>query len=168
LCVFSFKLYPCQNALVETGFREHLGGAAAAGLAFAYFLNSSLGYSLESIIPPFLLFTVSGILPDIDSPRSKPRKFFRLAVLAGLVLIAYAYYPALAGIHFTAPFLFPVIGFLGIEAAIPGHRGVMHSSTAAILWGAALFLLLRNPLAGLAAAFGYATHLLIDYVGDRT
>lgn len=152
---------------METGFREHLVGALMGGAIFCYLLYSQMGYSLPSLPAPFILFAVSALLPDIDSPYSKPRKYFRYLLLAGLALIALAYYASLASIHFLFPFAFPVLGFIAIEASIPGHRGLMHSPSAALAWGAALFLLMRSPIAGLAAAFGYATHLLIDHFGDR-
>ena len=61
------------------------------------------------------------------------------------------------------------------ELSIPGHRGVMHSWSAAFLWGILVFafLLLLNLsvddslLVGVFAALGYLLHLLIDFFGDR-
>jgi len=152
---------------VKTGFREHLAGALIAGAAFAYILHSELGYSLDSLIAPFLLFAVSAMLPDIDSPVSRPRKYFRYLLLIWLAIISVAYYSTLSSIHFLVPFAFPVLGYFAIDLLIPKHRGVMHSGSVALAWGAVIFLLMRSPVAGLAAAFGYGTHLLIDFLGDR-
>jgi len=152
---------------METGFKEHFTWGLLLGIAFAYLLYSYFSYPIQSIFAPSLLFLISSLLPDIDSPSSKPRRYFRLFVFASFVAIALLYYSTLASIHFIFPFVFPFIGFAAVEFSIPGHRGFLHSPAAAILWGLFIFLFLRSPLAGIAAAFGYSTHLLVDYAGDR-
>ena len=157
---------------MKTGFREHLAGGALLSLAFAYFLLSEYGYALFEAALASLIFLASSLLPDIDSPVSKPRRYARILVLgAGLVVVLYFYSLLASPIAFALPFL----ALMLVEQLVPGHRGFLHSPTAAVLWGSAVGVGVvwsgsgsdYALLFGSAAALGYATHLLIDFFGDR-
>ena len=135
--------------------------------AAAYFLNAQAGFALDSLAIPAALFVLSALLPDIDSPSSKPRRYFRAAEIGALAAVSFFFYANLASIHPLAPFALPLVGFFALERAIPGHRGVLHSPFAATAWGGLAFLASASALLGAAAGAGYFAHLAIDFAGDR-
>jgi hypothetical protein len=157
-------------------FAQHLyGGAAvssAAALA-AYGLGWADARQTQLL---FVLGVVGGLLPDIDSDRSKPvRAAFTLlgvvvAFLAGFALVDRFPLGELLLI-WGAVFVLVRYGVLELFARFTVHRGIWHS------WLAAAFSALATTnvahhlaalapwdawLAGGFVALGYLTHLCLD------
>jgi hypothetical protein len=124
----------------------------------------------------FLLGVLGGVLPDIDSARSRPVR--GLFVLLGVVLAFWMSFfvagemsvPVLAGVwalvFLTVRFVVPQL-----FARLTVHRGTWHSGLAMILTGlasanCAFHLGGLTPraswLAGVFVATGYLTHLCMD------
>ncbi|MDD5317511.1 MAG: metal-dependent hydrolase [Candidatus ainarchaeum sp.] len=152
---------------METGFREHLYAALAASAAIGYALLAHAGWPATELPLPLAAFVASSLLPDIDAPSSKPRRYFRAASAAFLLAAAIALYPELSAIHPAAPFALPVLGFVALESLVPRHRGAMHSPAAAVCAGALAFAAFGSAPVAVMVACGYAFHLLVDFLGDR-
>jgi len=144
------------------GFRAHLIIAALVGAVICVALYY-LGSSPSSLFLPFTVFALSSLVPDVDSPTSKPRHAVRLLILGVLISITFLIYPTLASVSVFLPFIFLIGFFLVLDQLIPPHRGVFHSIIAVIFWGIILFAATGNAIIGVFAAAGYGLHLLIDF-----
>lgn len=142
------------------GFDEHLRGAAVVGLIVAVVTGGSVyevyGWEASIMIGvgTFLGVTFSGVLPDIDSDSSIPRRYF----VRGLIVAVLG-----ALLHFTGSIemllgsgssILPDLGGGGLYSLVaiaalvyfvtprivsevmPKHRGLLHS----LLFWAAIFL----------------------------
>ncbi len=160
---------------METGFREHFIGGILGAVFISAFIAEMHGFPVPTAAVASLVFIISSLLPDIDSRKSKPRRAFRLAVFLLGILIVVLFYSTFSAISPLLALFLPFLLLALAELSIPGHRGVMHSWSAAFLWGILVFafLLLLNLsvddslLVGVFAALGYLLHLLIDFFGDR-
>jgi len=165
---------------MKTGFREHsLTALLAAALLFGalYWLGE---LTPLTALAGALFFAVSGVLPDIDSKTSIPRRHFRKAVLLAGVLLALAAFPFLTeSFEYGAliALAIPAVVYFASELVLPGHRGFMHSHLASVGYGAVVVILLDRLAGlewdtaffiGLCAACGYSFHLLVDWLGDST
>jgi len=164
---------------MKTGFKEHLlfGFLLLIPFYALAFTNSSPNeLSLASA-----LFLLASVFPDIDAPFSYVRRGFRvlLATLLFLLALALAFYfknplarlclpPdqaclwASLALTLILPFLLVTI----IDHFIPGHRGMLHSLTAAFLFALFCFAISFSFLAALSAFLGYLAHLLLDLLGS--
>ena len=161
------KCAPSQTSCVRTGFIEHLALGALSAAALAYVTNSALALAPEALAVPSAAFAFSSIVPDVDSASSRPRRYFRAGAASALAVISLFFYAQLSSIHPLAPFAFPPLAFFAIELFIPRHRGILHSPSAALAWGALALLLSGSFLVSSFAACGYLCHLATDYFGDR-
>jgi membrane-bound metal-dependent hydrolase YbcI (DUF457 family) len=150
---------------MKTGFHEHLL-AGAACTAIASVVAARAGMPAGSLAFPAALMLASSLLPDVDSPSSKPRRWARAAVLAAAAGIALLMYAPLSRVHYALPLLLPPALFLAFEFAVPRHRGLLHSPLAGIAWGGLAWLCFGWP-AGAFAAAGYLCHLAADFACDR-
>ncbi|NYZ76243.1 metal-dependent hydrolase [Candidatus Micrarchaeota archaeon] len=167
---------------MRTDFGEHLFTGVVIFFLLIFILGVPPGFELPLCGAFFIL---GALMPDLDSPSSKPRKFMRKAVFLLALVLLLLFYPQfsaecnrLAG-GSTCVYL-PVLSILLVFAAvyfldfiIPRHRGFLHGFSAAFLYGAAVCLLLLYTGAGVSSfiigawAFGgYLSHLAVDFVGD--
>ena len=152
---------------------HNIGGIIAGGSC------GVLGYMYASLPLPEsvsagVLCYISSLLPDIDSPVSKPAEF--------VVNICSALVPALLFSYFSEYHLRPssyitlaMVGYVAtgffikqIIRRVTVHRGIIHSIPMAVMWGASVFILLRKEDSfiqnsmSLSAIAGFMVHLLID------
>ena len=164
---------------MKTGFREHIGASILFMLATAIMLNriSDQVFLLASFI-----FIISSIMPDIDHPKSIPRKiaramFFVLVLSASIIFLLMLAKPEPVETLLIIPSLALLTAFLFtflFESAIPGHREELHSKSTALLFGLGVFLicltrlnLTDSALYGAFSAAGYLFHIFVDFIGDR-
>lgn len=165
---------------MKTGFNEHI--ASSALFAFLILLFSN-GLSNPTLIALLLVFVFGSIVPDVDHPKSTPRKIFR-ALFVILLLSSISILLIISG-GSSQDYLIPAVVALAttllllflVERFIPKHRGIVHSKSAAIVFGFVCFCIILvlsfQPdlgmafLFGASASFGYLFHLLVDYMGDR-
>jgi len=167
---------------MRTGFGEHL----FAGVILFVVVLAIVGIpSGTEFVAAGVFFFVGAVLPDLDSPVSKPRRIFRwVALIAGFAVVLFLYpqlsslCEALASRSFCA--YFPILSISMVLAAvyladlvIPIHRGFFHTFRAALLYGVtAGVLALYSGMTGASlrigawAAGGYVSHILVDMFGD--
>lgn len=165
---------------MRTGFGEHL---LVGAVLFAVLALLLIPGGMDLLLAG-AFFIVGAVMPDLDSPVSKPRKLMRRVVFVSALVLLLSSYPQLSAAcgrfsdESSCTYL-PVFAILAVFAAvylldlvIPKHRGFLHSFSAAVLYGAAVCLLMLylgvgSPLRIGAWAFGgYLSHLLVDAVGD--
>jgi membrane-bound metal-dependent hydrolase YbcI (DUF457 family) len=159
-------------------YRQHLTFAGSLGVVYgaaAYFV-AGVHWVYGSVV--ILLTTMSGLLPDLDSPSGVELKSFS-GILG--VLVAVAAWNELGNVHPTPAFefqLWAVVcsyvmvrhGLRRIMGRVTVHRGMSHSFPTCAVWGALTFLyyptgypLLRAIMA-LAVMIGFLSHLLLDEI----
>ncbi|MBL7998826.1 MAG: metal-dependent hydrolase, partial [Candidatus Kapabacteria bacterium] len=117
---------------------------------------------------------VSALLPDVDSPTSKPTEFvlsITSALAPGLVIQNLPEsFRTPSGIVVAVVVSYVAIRFLFryVLKNICVHRGMFHSIPAALIWGGVLYVsfrsspeMVRQLVAG-SAIIGYIVHLAID------
>jgi membrane-bound metal-dependent hydrolase YbcI (DUF457 family) len=155
-------------------FIHHLTGSVIAGIACgggsAYLFHTTPIDSLACAT----LCGIGGLMPDVDSPMSKPTEYvvsisgalapvFVLQALSVNALTASQILLLSFGAYLGARFLIKQI-----IKRFTVHRGIIHSIPAAIIWGGLVFLAFRHSpnlvqnLAAASAVLGFITHLLID------
>lgn len=147
-----------------------LSGALAASL---YGVDRVAATEVWSL---FALGVVGGVLPDLDSDRSRPRRFLFTAL--GMLLGFLALF-ALAGQRsilemlglLLGVFLLVRYGLHALFARWTSHRGIFHSLVAAAFFGLVTTLVAHRFfgrdavhawLCGAFMAFGYCLHLALD------
>jgi inner membrane protein len=165
---------------VQTGFREHiLAGAFILVVVLVRFpMPMGVGLLLAGA-----LFIAGSVMPDLDSRSSKPRKFARVLALVLVIAALFFAYPLISGgcsavagnacIYMPLALAFLAVGAVYVlDLLVPKHRGFMHSFTAALVYGAGVFLLMlyTGMGGGLIMAIwafgGYLSHILVDFIGD--
>ncbi len=164
---------------MKTGFKEHIGAAVLFILAIVISLNQ---LSNQVFLLASFIFVVSSVIPDIDHPKSIPRKiaralFFVLVLCASIVILLLFAKPEPVATLLITPSLALLIAFLLtflFESTIPGHREELHSKMTALLFGLGVFLicltslpLYDSALFGIFTAAGYVFHILVDFIGDK-
>ena len=117
---------------------------------------------------------VGGIMPDIDSPVSKPAEFV-VSISSAVAPVFTLQMIRMNTIEASEIFLIAIVAFLGARVVLRQvikrftvHRGIIQSIPAAIIWGCLVFLAFRHSLpliqnlAAASAVIGFITHLLID------
>lgn len=139
----------------------------------------ALGYMYASVPLPEsvsagVLCYISSLLPDIDSPVSKPAEFVVNICSALVPTLLFSYFSEYH-LRTSSYITLAMVGYLAtgilikqIIRRITVHRGIIHSIPMAVLWGATVFILLRkedtfiqNSMT-LSAIAGFVVHLLID------
>ena len=131
-------------------FAQHLTGSVVAGSACGvgsfYLFNAA---PLDSLACATLC-GLGGLIPDIDSPVSKPAEFvmslsaalapvFILQMLNLQTLDASHIFLIAVGVYLTARFI-----LRQVIKKFTFHRGIIHSIPAAIIWGCLVFLSFRH------------------------
>jgi len=126
----------------------------------------------------FALGTVGGLLPDIDSSRSKAIElaFTLFAMLSSIfvIFIQVGKY-SLVEMFIMAGFLFILLryGVIEIFRRVSIHRGMFHSIPAGIIWGISTVILVKHLfyidnfiawIYGIMVTFGYIIHLTLDEI----
>jgi len=157
-------------------FKTHMTVAALGSLTATAVCIQKIGLSDEQAVILFLLGSIAGLLPDIDSNHSIPSKWF-FRCLASLSLFTVAAYtlPRLPYWHVAGYLLLTYILvywiWVKIFQSITVHRGLFHSVPAAGLFGMGMYFVAvygftwSEHFAWLAAAFicgGYLLHLVLD------
>lgn len=163
-------------------FREHVTVGAVAG-AVGVVLLYTYALVTNPILLALLFFvtTIGSFLPDLDSDSGVPfhMVFGLLSIGAG----AFALYVTLMHYHSVdewyiiagipiAAFLFTWVVIGGVFKHLTHHRGIMHSIPAMLIVGVLVYLAAIHAAQGhtlslwfaLAAALGFATHLVLDEV----
>lgn len=165
---------------MRTGFREHILAGALLFIVLLAWLPMPMG--LELLLAG-ALFITGGVMPDLDSPSSKPRRFARTLALIVVVALLLSEYPWLSGgcgavagsacVYMPlALAVFAVGAVYLLDSLVPKHRGVMHSFSAALIYGVGVFLLMSyigavsSFILGVWAFEGYLSHILVDFIGD--
>jgi inner membrane protein len=162
---------------LKTGFREHLLASLAVAIAAVLALPTTAPF-----LASLTLFILSSLLPDIDHPKSIPRKAFKHAVFWPVLFASFIIAQStIACEGIPCLILYAVVALiasrlflLAIELLIPKHRGKIHSKIAGLVLGA-FVLAVSYPFAGpvlslsfgLFSFLGYSFHLLVDFIGDR-
>ncbi len=157
------------------GFNTHLSGAAiSAGLLSSSLLMTDL-FSPGQTAVLWLIGTIAGLLPDIDSDSSIAIRgiFNGLGILSSFSVLFL--FNGLPLIHLWALMLsaFVLVRFVVMEvfARYTKHRGALHSILAAVMFGSGgaylgwRFLDLSLDFAwavGICVFMGYITHLVLD------
>lgn len=167
---------------MRTGFSEHLLAGVAVFVILLFLLGIPPGIELPLAGTFFIL---GAVMPDLDSPVSKPRKFMRKVVFFLALVFLLLFYPQLSAVCDRAAgesfcVYFPILSIFVVFAAvylldsiIPKHRGFLHSFSAALLYGTVACLLMLSAGRGMSSfrigawGFGgYLSHLVVDAVGD--
>lgn len=144
-----------------------VAGAVCGAVAY-YDLHTSLADATAFGV----IACVGSLLPDIDSPHSKPNDMaFGLAsVVTPIFVIQGMGYLSPSKMILTALTVYALVKY-GLRSAMSQfsvHRGMFHSIPAAVIWGALVYWAFRlsPPLIKNAAAssalFGFVVHLFID------
>ena len=157
------------------GFKAHLAGGIASGAGISLIGFYLRGLSLTQAGAIFVVGSVGGLLPDLDSDTGKPLSFlFHLvSVLIPSVLLIEAIQiggvsPEFLICYFAISYLFINYLVCAIIKKITVHRGMMHSIPFALVCGGIGYLLFLPSgkqfamLAGLAVFLGCFVHLVLD------
>ena len=157
------------------GFKTHLTGGIVSGtgmVAFSFFL---FPLNIIQTCSVFIMGTLGGILPDLDSDTGKP-----LALLFGILSVLIPTFLLLKMDGFTKitpEFLvcyfvggYVIINYLvcGLIKKITVHRGIMHSIPFSILSGEIGYLFFIPSgenialMVGISVFAGCIVHLLLD------
>jgi hypothetical protein len=132
------------------GYRRHLtwGLAVYAVLMVLNYEFALVDWSLAALgLPLFLFYT---LLPDIDSPSSKIRKWVDVLILSVIIALIFFEYklPAI------------ILCMSSIVIHLMKHRGFFHNPLAALLLSGPIMV--REPALGILAFIGYVAHLVAD------
>lgn len=155
-------------------FGHHLVGSVIAGGVCSAAAWYGLHVNIADAAACGLICGVSGLVPDIDSPVSRPSDI--VANIAGALAPMFAlqsfnssaYSPSQLLIIAFAVYLCARFGLRALIGKFTVHRGMIHSIPAAIIWGAIVFLAFRRSpglsqnIMAAGATIGFAVHLLID------
>lgn len=161
------------------GYREHITVAAFAGIGYG--ISSILlgGFTLVQGALAGWLASLGGMLPDLDSPTSRPvRELFGLVaaigplLLAGRVLVWLNLPSGPESIMLAIVVMYLGIRYGGAElvSRFAKHRGMFHSLPALIISAELVYLVYPSDseftkllMAG-AVGTGFLSHLLLDEV----
>jgi membrane-bound metal-dependent hydrolase YbcI (DUF457 family) len=158
-------------------FKVHLAGGVAAGAGM-----SAVGHFMAGLTPlqagaVFVVGSVGGLLPDLDSDTGKPLAFlFHLvSVLIPSLLFVRAVQiggdsPEFLVCYFTASYLFINYVVCAIVKRVTVHRGMMHSIPFVFVCAGVAYILFKPSgtevavIASLAVILGCLVHLVLDEV----
>ncbi len=158
------------------GFKTHITVSSIIGAGYggaAYFMY---GVPWPTCALAGGLCSVSGMLPDIDSPSSTPKResmAFAAAVVPMLMLHRFQHWGmsheliVLAG---AAVYLLVRFGLSAFLKRYTIHRGMFHSLPAAVVFGELAYLLASGDDEKLriykaaAVSIGYLSHLVLDEI----
>lgn len=155
-------------------FIHHISGGAVAGAACSAAAVHFFDQSPVDAAAVGVLCCASSLLPDIDSPQSKPTEllFGMSGVLAPVFIVQGI------GVQQLTPseiILVALAGYMVVQYVarrlmqrMTVHRGIFHSIPMAMVWGAIVYLAFRHSpgitqnVAAAASVLGFIVHLVID------
>lgn len=157
-------------------FNTHFTVAAAASALLSGTLLSMEVVTPEQGVVAFVLGTLGGLLPDVDSAHSTSIKVgFSVLSLLGTIMLIFmnASTYSLIEMIVMSVLVFSGIryGLLEVFRKISKHRGMFHSVPVALIWGILVAILMHfffglNSLIswvyGVMISFGYLVHLTLD------
>lgn len=159
-------------------FNTHLSVATTASAMISGTLLSMEVLSPNQAVIAFVLGTLGGLLPDVDSAHSTSIKV-GFNVLSLLMTIMFIFVESstysLVEMFIMSGLVFLGIryGFLELFRKISKHRGMFHSVPVALIWGTVVAILMYfffalNSLVswvyGLMITVGYLVHLILDEI----
>jgi membrane-bound metal-dependent hydrolase YbcI (DUF457 family) len=162
-------------------FKTHLAGSIITGLGISVAGFTSIGLNLTQAFAVFIVGSVGGILPDLDSDSGRPLTllFGLISVLIPALLISW--FPgkdSLSSEFLISYFVFSYFlinyVFCEIIKKFTIHRGIMHSIPFAIQCGMLGYLLFVSSgkqlaiIAGCAILIGCLVHLILDELNSFT
>ncbi|TAE29729.1 MAG: hypothetical protein EAZ92_05935 [Candidatus Kapaibacterium sp.] len=155
-------------------FVHHLSGGIAAGALCGAVSYYNLHTPATDAAAFAIISCVGSLLPDIDSPNSKPNDLaFGLAGAITPIFVLQSIGLARLGasnVILTALVVYVAVKYLArwLMQQFSVHRGMFHSIPMAIIWGALVYhafrlspQLIKNAAAA-SALVGFMTHLIID------
>jgi len=162
-------------------FKTHLvGGITGGGVAS---VASLMLYDLSTIqtFSVFIVGTIGGLLPDLDSDSGKPLSllFGLISVLIPAIALPHIFQqdvpsPEFLVTYFVLAYFFINTVICGIINKMTVHRGIMHSIPFAVLCGGFGYLIFVSSgrhmaaAAGFAVFFGCMIHLILDEFNSFT
>jgi len=160
------------------GFKTHLSVAVGVS-AIVDVVALSVGIvSAKEAVLFFLLGSIGGILPDIDSDSSIPLKFlsfsFGFMIAFGIILAKVDIY-SIIELLIAWAILYLIFHYVLLYAfkKFTKHRGMIHSVPAGIMFGILTtnlfyyffnFTEFKSWLAGLFVFIGFLSHLILDEI----
>ena len=143
-----------------SGHRIHILVYGLTAIAVTYILarlEFVEGFNL-SLLPALAVGLCYSLLPDIDQPASKTREFISKLLLAAslICLVFFAFIEPNTRLLYVS---MAVIAFLYL-LWFTKHRGFFHTIYAGAILSLPFYAL--NPLYGIYAFAGFASHLLVD------
>ncbi|MFO0952551.1 MAG: metal-dependent hydrolase [Isosphaeraceae bacterium] len=159
-------------------YRQHLGFAGFLGIGYAALAYAGAGVHWLYGSVAALFATVSGLLPDLDSPSGVELKGFTgiLGVLAALFVwmaMGRLRPPPVFETHLWATVLAFVLvrhGFRRFARFFSVHRGISHSFPMAGIWCALTYLYYPSShhsvrlIMAAAVLVGFVSHLVLDEI----
>ena len=155
----------------------HIFAGTIVSLLFALAIYNVVHVSTFVILAGILIGVVSSEFPDIDHPRSLPRKVLR-GIMPTIIVVLFGYLFFIWKIWnhgifiISAFFATPIILVLSYEYFIPKHRGATHK-----LPGMAVMIALTIPFVLAVgpnfvnlivlvsfAVLGFSTHVVLDHI----
>jgi membrane-bound metal-dependent hydrolase YbcI (DUF457 family) len=156
-------------------FKTHLAGGALSGLGVSLFGFYNFHIGILQAFSVFIMGTVGGVLPDLDSDTGKPLSilFGIMSVLVPSLLLIRMPDHGILSPEFLVTYF--VCGYFVINNMVCGlikkltvHRGIMHSIPFSVLSAELAYLLFISSgrrfaaIVGISVFVGCAVHLLLD------
>ncbi|MBV8554085.1 MAG: metal-dependent hydrolase, partial [Planctomycetaceae bacterium] len=171
-------LIPAADQTRMGNYRQHVTFAGVLGIAYAWAAYVLAGFHWLYGSVAALLATLSGLLPDLDSPSGVELKGFT-GILG--VLVALGVWQELKRVRPEPVFelhLWAVVlayiavrhGLRRILSRLAVHRGISHSLPTCAVWGALTYLYyptdqhILRMLMAVAVMLGFLSHLLLDEI----
>jgi membrane-bound metal-dependent hydrolase YbcI (DUF457 family) len=158
-------------------FKIHLSGGIAVGAGMSVAGHFVAGLTLLQAGAVFVVGSVGGLLPDLDSDTGKPLAFlFHLvSVLIPSLLFVRAVQiggdsPEFLVCYFAGSYLFINYVVCAIVKKVTVHRGMMHSIPFVFVCAGVAYLLFKPSgtqvagIAGIAVLLGCLVHLVLDEI----
>jgi len=163
------------------GFKTHMAGGILSGVSISLLGFFGKGLNLTQAIAIFIMGSVAGLLPDLDSDTGKPLtllfQIVSILIPSILFLKAAQYWERSIEFiicYFTISYLVIYYIVCSIIKKLTVHRGMMHSIPFAFLCGGLGYLLFIHSgkqlalLVGIAVFSGCMVHLLLDELASAT
>jgi len=158
-------------------FKVHLMGGIAAGAGASAIGHFMAGLTILQAGAVFVVGSVGGLLPDLDSDTGKPLVFLfhLISVLIPSLLFVRAVQiggdsPEFLVCYFTASYLFINYVVCTIVKQVTVHRGMMHSIPFVFVCAEVAYILFKPSgsqvaiMAALAVFLGCLVHLVLDEI----
>jgi len=163
------------------GFKTHIAGGIISGIGISVAGYATQSLNLTQVFAVFIVGSIGGILPDLDSDSGKPLTLFfgLISVLIPALLISHfpgkdSISPEFLVSYFVLSYFLINYVFCEIIKKFTIHRGIMHSIPFAILCGMLGYLVFISSgkqmasIAGGAIFIGCLVHLILDELNSFT